>query len=75
MIKSKIILDEVIENKDRKFGAATQYYPALAKYKDGVELPLLFTAADIAKARARASKNPEDTEQTRTGFIARLFGF
>lgn len=60
MIKSKIILSEVVKNKDRKFGAAPEYYPAMIEYDSGGVAPVLFTNNDIDKARKRASDNPED---------------
>lgn len=76
MVKSKIILSELVENKDRKFGAAQEYYPAIIEYPDGGHAPVLFTSADIDKARKRAVDNPEDCDMEKhTSFIARIFGF
>ena len=50
------MLFELVRNKDRKFGAASEYLR--------VRLPsggfLLFTEEQVADARARAEANPED---------------
>lgn len=77
MVESKIILSEVVENKDRRFGAAPEYYPATIQYTHGGFAPVLFTNNDIDKARRRADSNPEDCEfaENKKGFIAKIFGF
>jgi hypothetical protein len=57
---------ELIENKDRKFGAARRYYR--------VEIEgemYLFTPLELAQARKRATDNPEDVK---ISFWRRLFG-
>ena len=69
-MRSTIYESERLPNKNRKFGAALDYYPAMLD-TDGVagDIPLLFTADDINKAMARAAKNPEDMPPAR-GFWA-----
>ena len=59
-MKSKIYLGEKVENKDRKFGEAPEYYPAVVVYPDGTEKNGLFTLSPIEEAVARAERNPED---------------
>lgn len=58
-IESKIDVSDVVENKERRFGAALEYYPA---YLVGIgeDTPLLFTKSQIEVARKRATKNQED---------------
>jgi len=55
ILKSYLDTDEVVINKDRKFGSTTEYYPCLI----GKE-PALFTAGQLAVAKKRAARNPED---------------
>jgi hypothetical protein len=42
-MESNIILAEKVENKDRRFGSAIEYYPAMVE-TDGQESPALFTS-------------------------------
>ena len=57
---------EVVENKDRKFGSATEYYPIYIKRRNGDLVPALFTLDQIQSAIDRATKNPEDIEEKAT---------
>ena len=59
MIKSQIHLENKVPNKDRRFGAATDYYPVEIRYGRSVRRALL-TPHQISEAIARHEKNPED---------------
>jgi len=61
----------VVENKDKKFGAADEYYAVWVENSIGLEYPLLFTQREVKVAMDRASKNPEDIPQK--GFFTDLF--
>ena len=65
MLGSKIIIDEVIDNKDRKFGSDTVYYPVRIVISEDLEYEetALFTADQIKIAIERAEYNPEDIEE------------
>jgi hypothetical protein len=65
-VKSKIYLSEQVENKDRVFGEALHYFPAIVKSETGVEHPALFTWYDIEQAIERAAKNLEDFPKTKS---------
>jgi hypothetical protein len=60
MLKSTLFLGELLENKDRKFGSAKHYYPAVIVTADGEEKKALFTHEQIADSMRRACQNPED---------------
>jgi len=76
MVKSRIIIAEKVTNKDRLFGSALEYYPAIVEYSDGAYAPLLFTSNDIDTARKRANANPEDCNlDDGRSFLSRIFGF
>lgn len=64
----KILL---VENKDKKFGAADQYFAVWVENSKGKEFPLLFTEREINIAIDRANKNPEDVPVK--GFFTDLF--
>lgn len=72
-MKSKIHKSEEVGNKDRRFGSALSYYPAMIIDGDGNETPALFTRAQIMEAKKRAARNPEDVPENKT-FWERLFG-
>ena len=58
-MRSRINLAEKVPNKDRRFGAALEYYPA--KIVTGRrERDALFTPGQISEAIARAESNRED---------------
>lgn len=58
-MKSIIHLSEKVPNRDRRFGAAPEYFPVMIKTGPRVT-PALFTPAQISDAIARAEANPED---------------
>lgn len=57
---SKILIIEKVENQDRKFGSAKEYYPVLVITKSGAKVPALFTRSQLKVALERATKNKED---------------
>ncbi len=59
-IDSKIKTNERVGNKERRFGSGTEYYPVMVIDDKGIELPALFTKAQLDVAVKRASKNMED---------------
>ena len=61
-IKSEILMKEVVDNKDHKFGEADQYFPVYVEKEDGTVVAALFTADQIDVAIVRASKNSEDID-------------
>lgn len=61
-MKSTIYASEVVANRERRFGAATIYYPARLVRSDGSTATLLFTDAELSVAADRARGNPEDLE-------------
>lgn len=57
-MKSLIKKSEKIQNTQRKFGAATEYYPVRL---EGFDFPYsLMTLGQIEDGMERAKKNPED---------------
>jgi len=64
MAKSVIRIDEKVENKDRKFGAALEYYPIQVILENGDETWAMFTQDEIDRAMERAAKNKEDIPQS-----------
>lgn len=73
-MKSELFMDEVIFNKDRKFGSARYYFPCKVTNAKGEEKPAMFSGSQIKLAIARADKNPEDFPQETKSFWKRLFG-
>lgn len=61
-MESVIRIDEVVENKERKFGSNKYYYPCRVVNEDGETINALFTQEQINDAIFRAEKNPEDME-------------
>ena len=61
----------LVENKDKKFGAADEYYAVWVENTKGKEFPLLFTERELNIAIDRAEKNPEDIPKK--GFFTDLF--
>ena len=74
MIKSNIRLEEVVENKNRKFGANLEYYPTIVCRGNGPAVPALFTENEIETAIIRANKNPEDCPEKEKTFWQSIFG-
>lgn len=61
-MKSALHASEVVANRNRRFGAATTYYPCRLIRADGSAAPMLFTDAELAVAVDRARTNAEDIE-------------
>lgn len=59
-VKSKILKNEKLDNKLKKFGAAPEYYQAFVVDENGETSFALFTERELAHAVKRGSKNPED---------------
>jgi len=59
-MKSKILLSEIVENKERYRSANKFYYPVVFEMPDGAEIKGLFTYHEIAKAIRRGNRNLED---------------
>ena len=59
-MKSKIYLNEMVDNKERRFGSATDYYPIKVVTTNGDIKYALFTINQIEEAIERASYNEED---------------
>lgn len=59
-MKSKIYLEEMVDNKGREFGSALEYYPIRIEDENGTVYNALFTKSQLDKAMARADRNPED---------------
>jgi hypothetical protein len=74
-MESRIVIDEVVENKERKFGSDTMYYPCEIEISGilGYSEHALFTRKQIDDAIIRAERNPEDLTEDKT-FWERLFG-
>jgi hypothetical protein len=58
-IKSQLLLSEVRENTERKFGAANHVYPQWVETLEGFR-PAQFIRSEVDAAFERARKNPED---------------
>jgi hypothetical protein len=58
-MKSKMVLGEVVQNKERKFGSQTEYYPCEIKQEDE-SVYALFTKDQVDEAIERANRNVED---------------
>ncbi|MCK5783861.1 MAG: hypothetical protein KAH06_05400 [Desulfobacterales bacterium] len=71
-MKSKIYLEEEIENTERKFGSARSYNPVMIVDRDGNETPGMMTRAMIKDMEKRAARNPEDVPGET--FWRKLFG-
>lgn len=64
MADSIIKLDEKVDNTERKFGEALEYFPAEVVLEDGTETWAMFTQSEIDGAVKRAMKNKEDIPQS-----------
>jgi hypothetical protein len=60
-----------VENKNKKFGANSDYYAIWVENSKGSEYCLLFTEYELNRAKDRANKNPEDIPAK--GFFTDLF--
>ncbi len=59
-MKSRIYLEELVENKDRRFGQTLEYYPTRIEDEDGEISNALFTKNELESAMLRAQTNIED---------------
>ena len=59
-MKSKLYLNERVDNKDFTFGELKNYFPVIILDKDGKRQHGLLTKNDIKTIIARADKNKED---------------
>jgi len=64
MADSIIKLEERVDNTERKFGAALDYFPSQILLEDGTKLWAMFTKTEIDNAIKRAEKNKEDIPKT-----------
>lgn len=64
MASSIIKLSEKVDNTERKFGEALEYFPAEVVLEDGTETWAMFTQSEIDNAVKRAMKNKEDIPQS-----------
>lgn len=71
-MESKILMTEVVENKERKFGADLKYFPARLELASGKVINCLFTVEQLQVAVERAENNPEDVPEE--SFWESLFG-
>lgn len=72
-VKSKIDVREGVENKQRMFGSAQKYFPAIVVTPAGDEVPALFTEDQIRIAKERGKKNVEDFPTKKGGLFSFLF--
>jgi len=72
-IDSKIETSERVNNKDRRFGAAVEYFPAYVIDDTGKKIPALFTYNQLMVAVKRAEVNMEDLPKNK-GWLEWLFG-
>lgn len=73
-MNSRIYLSDKAPNRDRRFGAATEYYPAVIVHGSR-QMPALFTPADISRAMQRADANPEDMPELRRTLWRRILAW
>lgn len=59
-MSSKILMEDKVENTERKFGAALEYYPVKVEKENGETVWAMFTKDEIENAIERADKNKED---------------
>jgi len=59
-MKSRIYLEELVENKDRRFGQTLEYYPTRIEAENGAISNALFTKNELESAMLRAQTNIED---------------
>ena len=60
-----------VENKNKKFGANSDYYAIWVENSKGSEYCLLFTEYELNRAKDRANNNPEDVSTK--GFFTDFF--
>lgn len=62
-MKSILFLREKVGNDERKFGSATEYFPATVVLESGLQVPALFTLSQVDEATTRGELNPEDVPE------------
>jgi len=72
-MESRLVLNEVVKNKDRRYGSAAKYYPCKVVFPNGEEKDALFTITQIGVATERAGRNPEDVPEENLTFWEKLF--
>ena len=72
-MESKIMMDEAVDNKDRRFGSTNTYFPCMVKNQDGTTSNALFTIDQIITAVARANMNPEDIPEDKRSWLEKIF--
>lgn len=65
----------LIDNKDRRFGAALSYMHVRVQISDGQELDLMFTQAQVKDAFQRAALNKEDIPEETPACLDKLKKF
>jgi len=63
---SKIDMNEIVNNTERKFGSWLHYYPSKVITEKGEDKHALFTQDQINEAIARAERNPEDIPEDKS---------
>jgi len=78
-MKSEMYMDELVSNKERKFGSARYYFPCRIINAQGQAKMALFSGSQIKLATSRAEKNPEDIPEIKQHESAsvwkRIFAF
>ena len=59
-IEGEVILSEMVNNTEHKFGEQSSYFPVNVIMENGETIPALFTKDQIDTAVERAARNPED---------------
>jgi hypothetical protein len=73
LTNKKIGIHTVVNNNNRKFGAASQYIAINVIDEEGKRNALLLTGHGLERARVRAEKNKEDIAIHKTGWLLDLF--
>ena len=66
-IKSTIVMSEVVDNKDHKFGENAKYFPVYIEMPDGEVKAALLTLDQIEVGMERAAKNVENIDPEKQG--------
>lgn len=66
-IKSTLIMNEMVENTERKFGSNEAYFPCYVETPEDVLVAALFTEDQIRIAIQRAERNTEDISPNKEG--------
>ena len=63
----------LVENQRARFGAASEYNVLHVATREKPYIPWMLTPHDLARLQERTSKNREDIEANRGGWLADLF--